>query len=266
MAVRRQLSLVAFYGRKPRLLHGLIAAAQSAIAQRSSAFRPYAPEQVHATVVGLEAALVPGAVRPNRNFYRGRGELREMHLGGFLSFLKADAHWPLVVQLGGFDPHGEPFTSRGLSPFERSFSIAGDKAVLMGWPVEPAGNGPALTAQVPTAAAPERRRYPSRLHELRRRAQSFGILHAWHRTPTDIDNDFYLRLGTFAASVDDADADRIHAAVRAILGVERELEVQLRDLVLVSYVDESLPLHSTRACRVTDTNVDAFIAQESDVG
>src|SRR5262245_43314583 len=128
----RQLTLVAFYGQKPNALADLIRECQQTIAARfGRSFQPYDMLQVHATILGLEPC--PQSVN-NRNLSLYRGELKEMDLAGFRAFLSGDGHLPFTVQLGGFQPADDYFESRGMTPYQRSFSIQGAFAVMMGWP------------------------------------------------------------------------------------------------------------------------------------
>ena len=67
-----QLTLVSHYGPKPPTLARLIIELQQLLAQQlGTSFVPYALEQVHATVVGLEGLRVGGKVR-GENFWRLR--------------------------------------------------------------------------------------------------------------------------------------------------------------------------------------------------
>jgi len=58
-----------------------------------------------------------------------------MNLEGTLDYLRRCGHFPLEVQVGGYGKRDYPFISRQSRPYERSFSIQGDKVVVMGWPI-----------------------------------------------------------------------------------------------------------------------------------
>ena len=58
-----------------------------------------------------------------------------MNLEGILDYLRRCGHFPLAVQVGGYGKRDYPFVSRQARPYERSFSIQGDKVVVMGWPI-----------------------------------------------------------------------------------------------------------------------------------
>jgi hypothetical protein len=230
----RQLTLVAFYGEKPPELHRLLDVCQKRIAEAlGSRFSPLAVHQIHATIVGLERLHEPGL--KNRAMARYRGAGRDMDIPGYLEELLRGSYLPFQVRFGGFGAGDDPFRSRGERPFQRSIFLEDDKAVLIGWPVR--------------AGA-----YPDTLERLRRRAQVYHILHAYHRTAEDRDNDFYLRLGT-------VDARSVTAAERA--SVERRLrdelsragmtvlEVGVWNLCLAAYDDETLPPGSTTVHPIT---------------
>src|SRR5579864_4604069 len=188
----RQVTIVALYGEKAQKISELLEKCQTQVKELlGETFRPYDDlRQVHATLVGLERSGTG-----NRNFQKYRDKQVEMDLTGLLHFLRLGGRFPFHVQLGGFQKNREyPFTSRGQNPYHRSFSIQGDKVVLMGWPL----HGPLPNLALPRVTMSdwirESRSYPNVLDELRRAFQSFNVLHDYHRTFPDVDNDFYLRL------------------------------------------------------------------------
>ena len=76
------LSLVAYYGEKPAQLAALISAAQAELEEQlRQAFCGYAMQQVHATLISLEAHREGGELI-NRNYRELRGERRAMDLAG----------------------------------------------------------------------------------------------------------------------------------------------------------------------------------------
>ena len=229
----RQLAVVAFYREKPGALEQLILACQEQL-QRSlgSAFQPYALAQVHATILGLERT----DSRHNYNFAQLRGEQRFMDLAGLLAFLRTTDQLPFPVQLGGFGDRDYPFASRGRRPYARSFLIQADKAVLMGWPVDPLAKGRAV--------------YPPALDELRRQGQRYNVLHKYHQSAHDVDNDLYLRLGLLApGAVPAALLTTLTADLRGYLSIRQPLNLSVgpQQLSLVAYEDERLLPATTRS-------------------
>lgn len=162
---KMQVTLVAFYGEKPKELLHLIQYLQNLLAERLlSAFHPYQLEQVHGTIIGLEG-------------HRGDTSIHNLNSDAavapslLLSFLRSPDFRPTTVRIGGYRHYHEyPFQSRGMHPYLRSFSIQGAIAVAMGWP--------ASESQFPTSLDELRRQFESRL----------AVRHKWHRKPGDVDN------------------------------------------------------------------------------
>jgi len=123
----------------------------------------------------------------------------------------------------------------------------------MGWPLrgEPAPGAPDTFTLVQ-----EIRRYPHNLDDIRHSAQAFNILHLWHEHPTDIDNDFYFRIGQFLSRpVQDA-VDQAEDKLRRFLEHRGPLvvEVGISDLCFVGYEegDETLPIDRTQKIQLED--------------
>lgn len=256
MSPERQRTLVAWYGVKPPPVEGLIHLCQDVLSREfNDAFRGYQSAQIHATVIGLEHD--PQLEMCNRNFHVLRGRAEQINVRGFIRFLRTSAFFPMSIQLGGFQNRDYPFVSRSQRPYLRSFSIQGDKAVLLGWPVlgRPVAENPGRVEVFD--AIRESRQYPMTLDELRRCAQNFGILHQYHKNIVDTDNDFYLRLGTFSTPLGRTAIEQVEGALREILG-NREptvVNVEQSDLSIVAYDSESLPVESSSAFRLTDTKI-----------
>lgn len=159
-----RLTVVAFYGPKPKALSTLITAAQEVLgAEAGSAFRPRPVDDVHATILGLEDA--PGCA------------------GAVGAFLAAELRRsPMDLQFGGFPVDETALLSRGRTLHERSVVLDGS-AVVIGWPVE-------------------RGRPTARLGELRRDCARFGAVHKYHRGTTALDPDVYMVIGSLTADVD----------------------------------------------------------------
>ncbi len=222
-----QVSLVAFYGPKERRLDGYVAALQDRLCNLlGGAFKPYAPEQVHGTIIGLEGER-DGERVLNRGYLECRGERRAMDFTGVLDVVGRESDLlPLNLCLGGFaDGADYAFTSRGIHPYKRSFSIQGDTAVAMGWPVQ----GDA---------------YPPSLDRLRRAFNGSNVLHKYHVSDGDVDNDFFFVLGRVDRAVTSEQAIRdTQQDMRRYMSTRDPLILELdRDsLGLVAYSDAALP-------------------------
>ncbi len=145
-------TVVAWYAHRPAVLTELVERLQRAA---GPGFTPRPLPDVHATVIGLEAA-------GDRD--------------GLLHHLAAElAREPLQVRFGGFAGDDLRLRSRGLTLAERSLGVHGGRLVLIGWPVDPEPS--------------------PRLGEIRLRCERFGFRHKYHERPGDLDPDAYLVLG-----------------------------------------------------------------------
>lgn len=248
----KQVSLIALYGKKSLALANLIIQCQEIIAAIPDIeFMPYNLSQIHATFVGLEKVIGTPLNNLNLNRYQNRSE--KMDIYGFLNFLRTSDYLPLQVQLGGFEDSDYPFTSRQQKPFDRSFAIQGDKAVLMGWPV--AAQFGSLPIATNSDLLKETPIYPNILDQLRKASQSFNILHTYHRTPTDIDNDFYFRIGLInPETLDSSSKLSLENSIKEFLSSRVPLLINIRliDLFLAAYDNETLPLNSTKIWSLQD--------------
>lgn len=218
-------SLVAWYGPKPALLADLISECQRRVALcLGRAFHPYELEQVHSTLISLDP---PGVPRP-----------AAIDLVGLLGFIEATGRLAMQIQVGGFADRPHAFTSREKSPYARSFVLHEGKTVIIGWPLDPVTGAHPLT-----------------LDALRRELQPFGVCHHYHRTPTDIDNDAYFRIGLYdAAAIEKRALESAEAELRRYLS-ERPptiVEIAVEDLSLAISSDETLARHSTKVFSIPD--------------
>jgi len=246
-----KVTLVAWYGPKEALLASLIAELEALVAKElGKLFEPYAPEQVHATVIGLET-VVHHERRVGANFLLARDVDAEIDPERALEIIQTSEHLPFALRIGGQRPD-EPaeFLSRDQHPFLRSACVRGGAVVAMGWPWKDA-------------------RWTSSLEGIRRELRAAGFLHKWHAREDDVDNDGYFVLGR--ASVADlsvSEVDRIEQLLRKRLA-ERVVDVPLRreDLFVVAYEDPRLPLETSRAWRaveLTPEKLAAILAGEAD--
>ena len=225
------LTLVAGYGAKPRAFDELVRDLQARLAKMLGAgFAPYSVAQVHGTIIGLEGRREAEGV-VNANFLHLRGERRVMDLARAVAVLNESA-LPLRIAIGGFGASTDfGFRSRGRHPYERSFSLQGGIATVIGWP----------------AQSDVRVRV---LDDLRRRFAEANVLHKYHATDFDVDDDFYFVLGRVDARAVDASAlGNTEAAMREQLAASEPIIVELgpQDLAVVAYEDPTLAPKSSRA-------------------
>lgn len=111
-------TVVAWYDRLPDPLDRLVGRLHAlAATSLGAAFAPRDPEQIHATLIGLERVPAPFDPEP------------------LAAHLHAVLARPLTVQFGGFTPADRRLLSRGLPLHDRGFGLRDGRAVLMGWPV-----------------------------------------------------------------------------------------------------------------------------------
>jgi hypothetical protein len=107
-------TVVAWYDTLPDGLARLVARLQGVLGEVGM---PRHPDQVHATLVGLERA--PGPFDPAP---------LAVHLHAALTP-------PLMIQFGGFARDDRRLLSRGTPLHDRGFAAGDGRVVLMGWPV-----------------------------------------------------------------------------------------------------------------------------------
>lgn len=212
-------TLVAYYCRKPPQLLDFVERVQRRIAQgMGTAFKAYQSAQVHATIVGLDTVENNGRRRqPGETLVtRVRELLRQTRL------------LPMEIQVGGFYPHVDyGFTSRGLSPSIRSFSLRDGAALGIGWPVVDG-------------------RYPNSLDSLRREFRQLDIIHKYHRNAADVDNDLYFVLGHYSQRVRESLVEAVETDIRQYFAASiSRIPLRLDDLSIAHYADETLPPAST---------------------
>jgi hypothetical protein len=249
-----QLSLIALYGQKKERLLNLISECQKKVADIPGIrFQPYDVRQIHGTVVGL-ARVAETRLNLNMSKYRNRQE--NMDFSGLLSFIRMGGQFPFQVQIGGFQNREYPFTSLGQRPYERSFQINYDKIVLIGWPIR----GRPLRSAKPRVIdlIQEARIYPNTLDDIRRTCQTFNVLHRYHGNVTDIDNDFYFRIGILdSTSVTAKTLEDVQNGMKAYLASVEPiiLEITVADIYVACYEDEELSLSSTQVWSISNPQV-----------
>lgn len=193
------IAAVALYGLKTRPLRELLCAVQEVLHELlGDTFRPYSLEQTHSTLVRLDWFTdSQSGLTVNKRYYDVVGSARPMAPGQALEILCSHLEPPLHIRFGGHQPNGlETFSSRGMSPYQRMFSVQGQACVLVGWPLPTVVHGIS--------------RKP--LDDLRRKMNDANIMHYYHESLTDIDNDFHIVVGHHS----DAPPATISAAVEAV--------------------------------------------------
>jgi hypothetical protein len=250
----RQVTAIALFGPKPPMLAATIEQCQLQVADViGDVFKPYDLRQVHATLLGMTAL---DEQLHNANLWRHRDRRARMDLSGCLQFLRTSDKIPFAVQIAGFQPRSYPFVSRNRTPYERSFSIQGDKVVVMGWPI--CGNPLTAAPQSTAEWLQESRLYPQTLDELRRAALRFDVLHTYHRQPTDVDNDLYFRIGLIESDrLDAATQQALEQKLRDYLSQHPSVTVELdrSTIAIAAYSDERLPYDSTDYWPLNDSSL-----------
>jgi hypothetical protein len=228
------LTLVAYCGEKPEPLSALLGELQNYLQNfLGDAFRPYTLAQIHATIIGLEGTR-EGTHVINTNFLQLRKQRRHMDLTKALDIIQHSPLLPIPIRIGGFQRDvAFRMTSRGQHPYLRSFSFQGNSVVALGWPCLEDG-------------------YPPSLDQLRRSFNEANILHKYHASPTDVDNDLFFVLGHVEAASVSERRGEIEAAVRDWLAGRDPVEVELdrTNLFVVAYADPQLPLNGPRRSEV----------------
>ena len=257
----RQATLVAFYDQKRGELGHLLRTWQDRLARAirqigaETIFRPYPPAQVHATVLGLERLPQPALY--NRNMLDFRGELRTMRLPELFGFILGSGRLPFDAQFGGFEDRDYPFRSLGAPPFQRSFSIQGKTAVVIGWPARAARRGRLSTPD-----------WPPVLDELRRSAQrSTSSTAGIGSPPMSTTTSICAWASSMAASLRILNASWSSRRCGGRSGGSPPSTIRIRpsDLAVVAYPDgeETLPVDQSEVVRLSDPRLrrEGFVAE-----
>lgn len=237
----RFISAVALYGPKTGPVRELLAGVQARIAAHlGDRFRPYSLDQVHATLIALNAVPGPRTGSIVNEYYLTRQDRAvEMDLPLVMDTLAARFARPLRVRIGGWRRDGEvPFTSQGQHLYDRAFSAQGNAFVLVGWPaVSFSGEGGADREGVGEGGADREGgagRLARPLDDLRRDMNAAGLLHKYHARDTDVDNDLHLVIGHHAGAAA-GDVDRVVTVVRELLAADpAEFGIGLSDVKIVA--------------------------------
>jgi len=250
-------ALVTLYGEKSIAFGQLISECQAQIASVvGPAFHPYDIRQVHATITSF-GKLMP-LPKTNGCFHEYSNHQVQMDFDGFLRFLRGGGCPPFQIQIGGFQDRDYPFTSRGRKPFERSFAFHDSKAVVIGWPIRGIPNN--ISNPSALNLIYEARIYPNSLDQFRQALQTFGFRHRYYQNISDVDNDFYFRIGLYDQdSISEQLQYEIERKLRHFLSKSQPLllEFGMSEMYIVFSEYETLLPESTTAWVVTDPSVTA---------
>lgn len=197
------VTAVAFYGTKTGALRSLLETVQAITGEKlHGGFRPYTLDQIHGTVIRLEGITDPRTgLIVNQRYRELTGTRRAMDHARASEILTSYLTPPLSIRIGGHRPGTlATFSSRGQHPHERMFSLQGNAFVIMGWPASTVANG--------ISDRP--------LDGLRRNMNDANILHWYHQSRTDIDNDFHLVIGHHNGATEQETTEAVRC-VRAFL-------------------------------------------------
>ena len=234
------VSLVAFYGDKPSQLTVLIKKLQAYLDSHQlikDKFVPYQLEQIHGTIIGCEGLKTESGII-NKWFCDRRQETKYIDIPGAIDYLRHQIDLPLTIRFGGYDrTYDYSFLSRQQHLYLRSFQLQPAATqtipVLIGWSWD---NGVTVA-----------------IDNLRRNLQQFGLLHKYHAAPKDVDNDFYLRLGTIDRQLTTEEIDAIATEIRNLLETQPlSIPIELKDLAFARYQDLLLTPATTTAIPVAE--------------
>ena len=180
----------------------------------------------------------------NKNFQALRGELRPMDVDNAVKFIRTTSMMPMRIRVGGFNERTDyGFKSFGVHPYHRSFSIQGGIAVIMGWPVTNSGT------------------HCMSLHQLRYQFQRHNILHKYHKTDGDIDNDLYFVVGRVSSNIVNTALKRQgEERLRAYLASIEPITIPLthEDISIVCYSSDLLPQNTSVCLPITGESLDGL--------
>ncbi|PSB12214.1 hypothetical protein C7B62_02955 [Pleurocapsa sp. CCALA 161] len=238
----QNISLIAFYGDKPAPLASLIQKLQTYLANHQllqDKFIPYQLNQVHGTIIGCEGWKTDLGV-VNQWFKEKRQETKYIDFAGLINYLQHQINLSITIRFGGYDRNTNyNFLSRDRHLYHRSVQLQSVDnntiPVLIGWSWQ--------DHDVTLA-----------IDNLRRELQRFNLLHKYHAIPDDIDNDFYLRLGTINAKLTSAEIEAISTDLCNWLKTQHPLyiSITLNDLAFAQYQDLTLTPATTQIFPVAE--------------
>lgn len=195
----RFVTIVSFYGSKSRSFAQLLQSIREILHRElGDKFLPYTTEQIHGTLIALDTAIDLRSGLLVHKHYRDVTHITSpVDSRQAIEIIRDYLNPPCRIRFGGYQSNSDTtFLSRGAHPYERMFSAQGRAFTLLGWPVSTVVDG--------STSRP--------LDNLRRAMNKAGIMHNYHKSMTDIDNDLYLVIGHH----DDASADRLSSAVHEV--------------------------------------------------
>lgn len=250
----KQVTLVAYYGRKSSAFEQYIRTCWDHITASPLRhfFAPYHPNQVHATIVGMEK-LIGHSENWNANKWRAsrEKEKHEMNFGRLLEVVRN--HSGFTIRFGGYQPVDTFVTSFGERPFVRSFEFQWPqrKVTIMGWH-HTDGDFSCHKA----------------LWELRDQLdKECNVRHKYN-----LDHDFFVAIGDIVnlGSLTDAGIIQLKGVATIVADELRkklanakptDLAIKADNIFAIQYEHESLTLNSSRAYCITRKDVTgAFLA------
>jgi len=247
------VSLVAFYGEKIPKLKDLIQKLQTCLVKHEliDNFTPYHLNQVHGTIIGCEGIQTTLGV-VNKWYGDRRQETKYIDIPGLVDYLQHQVDFPLDMCFGGYDPDVDyNFLSRNQHPYLRSFQLQSIEnktiPVLIGW-------------------SWQENRISGDMYQLRKDLQKFNLLHKYHGQLDDVDNDFYLRIGTIEGPLTIEAKEIIARDICNLLGSQSTLSIliDLEDLAFAQYQDLSLNPSTTRiipVAKITSSQLEKLYSQ-----
>lgn len=215
------IAAVALYGVKPEPLRELLETVQRICREiLGDGFRPYTLHQTHSTLIRLDGTIdSETGLLVNRHYVKLAGVSRPLDHRRVLDILSAHFMRSLSIQIGGIKPGDSmTFSSRGRALYERMFSEQDGALVLIGWPACTLLNGII--------------RRP--LDDLRREMNRANVLHWYHRSWSDIDNDFHITIGHCNRAPQDKIGEAVYAVSTYLSQHPVEFNVGLDNVAIVA--------------------------------
>lgn len=251
------ISLVALYGEKNLGLRTMIQKLQVYLTKHEliDSFTPYQLDQVHGTIIGCEGIRTKLGIA-NKWYGDRRQETRYIDISGLIDYLRHRVSFPLNIHFGGYALNTNyNFLSRNQHPYLRSLQLQSVEnktiPVLIGW----SWQNNAISEEI---------------DQLRKNLQHFNLLHKYHAKLDDVDNDFYLRLGTIESQLTTKATKIIARDIRNLLASQSALSIPiyLEDLAFAQYQDLSLSPDITRiipAATITSNQLEKLYPQSAKI-